>query len=202
VSHQYVSRSFPTDDTRADRSTMRKQFRLHVCKVCGRSFEASPRRRICSPECRNGRAPAVYRFVCPDGRSYVGAVGDSRNRAKQKIARSNSRLLTAFEQYPPETWTYEVLERLPLGCSKRDLREAEQRHIDRLRSWAPDVGFNIVSAVWEGDGPAQRAGRQSPPSSAASLTMTASRSVEQQLTPEFAQALTGPITIFGGLHRE
>lgn len=65
-----------------------------------------------------------------------------------------------------------------------------------------DAGFNIVSAVWEGDGPAQRAGRQSPPSSAASLTMTASRSVEQQLTPEFAQALTGPITIFGGLHRE
>jgi hypothetical protein len=52
------------------------------------------------------------------------------------------------------------LERLPPGCSRRTLREAEQRHIDRLRSWAPDLGFNIVPAVYEGDGPSQRTGRQ------------------------------------------
>lgn len=86
-------------------------------------------------------APAVYRFICPDGRSYVGSVRNGHSRTR--IARSNSRLASAFKQYPLERWTYEVLERLPRGCSKLDLRAAEQRHIDRLRSWAPDAGFNI-----------------------------------------------------------
>jgi hypothetical protein len=27
------------------------------------------------------RAPAVYRFISPDGRSYVGSVNDHRKRA-------------------------------------------------------------------------------------------------------------------------
>jgi hypothetical protein len=105
-------------------------------------------------------SPAVYRFVCRDGRSYVGAVGVISKRDDHGIARSNPRLLAAFEQHPPEDWTFEVLERLHPGCSKRELREAEQRHIDALRSWSPETGFNIYPAIWEGEGPAQRAGRQ------------------------------------------
>jgi hypothetical protein len=109
-------------------------------------------------ECRRIRFPAVYRFVCPDGRSYVGAVCDSRKRGG--IQRSNPRLLAAFELHPPETWIFEVLERLPPGCSIQTLREAEQRHIDRLRSWLPEFGFNMAPAVWTADGPAQRAARQ------------------------------------------
>jgi hypothetical protein len=114
----------------------------------------------CSDECRDAaRAPAVYRFVSPDGRSYVGGVKDCRNRAKG-LQRSNARLLAAFEQHPPETFVYEVLEHLPPRSSERELREAEQRHIDRLRSWSPETGFNIHPAIWEGDGPAQCAGRQ------------------------------------------
>jgi hypothetical protein len=81
-------------------------------------------------------------------------------RGDKGIARKNARLLIAYEQYPPETFTYEVLERLVPGCSERDLRKAEQRHIDRLRSWSLDTGFNMMPAIWEGDGPAQRAASQ------------------------------------------
>jgi hypothetical protein len=88
-------------------------------------------------------APGVYRFICPDGRSYVGAVKNCRKRAKKGIARLNHRLAAAFEQYPPKDWTFEILEWLKPGCSNDQLRKAEQRHIDRLQSWLPDVGFNI-----------------------------------------------------------
>jgi hypothetical protein len=38
------------------------------------------------------------------------------------------------------------------------LREAEQHHIDRLRSRLPEFGFNLASARWTWDGrPAQSA---------------------------------------------
>jgi hypothetical protein len=117
----------------------------------------------------------VYRFVRPDGRSYVGAVGDSRRRGS--IQRPNVRLLAAFELHPPETWAFEVLERLPPGCSIPALREAEQRHIDRLRSWLPEFGINMAPAVWTADGPAQRAGRQR----TAVVLATARRKKKQRL---------------------
>jgi hypothetical protein len=131
------------------------------CNACGQLFESYRGKKYCSPECRgSARAPAVYRFISPDGRSYVGSVKDCRKRGDEGIRRTNSRLLAAFEKYPPETFIYEVLERLPRRCPKWELRAAEQRHIDRLRSWAPEAGFNVDPAVWEGDGPAHRAARQ------------------------------------------
>ena len=131
------------------------------CKACGLTFNPYHGALYCSAECRNGaRAPAVYRFICPDGRSYVGAVKDCRRRAERGIRRSNTRLLAAFKKHPPETFAYEVLEQLRPGCSERELREAEQRHIDRLRSWSPRAGFNIVPAVQDGDGPSHRIGKQ------------------------------------------
>lgn len=92
--------------------------------------------------------PVVYRFVCPDGRCYVGSVRNGRARAKNGIGRMNSRLLAAYKQHPPKTWTYEVLERLPPECSERKLRRAEQRYIEHLRSWHPEHGFNIDPALW------------------------------------------------------
>jgi hypothetical protein len=131
------------------------------CKACGLTFDPYHGALYCSDECRgSARAPAVYRFVCPDGRSYVGSVKDCRNRADNGLRRSNSRLLDAFEHYPPESFAYEALEQLRPGCSERDLREAEQRHIDRLRSWDSACGFNIVPAVQDGDGPSHRVGKQ------------------------------------------
>jgi hypothetical protein len=116
------------------------------CKTCGQPFNSKDRHRYCSDDCRWRKAPAVYRFCAPDGRSYVGAVGDSRRRADEGLRRSNARLVAAFEQHPSETWTYEILELLPPGCSLEELRAAEQRHIDRLRSREPDAGFNILRA--------------------------------------------------------
>src|SRR6476660_7355170 len=97
-------------------------------KTCGRLFAPKNGRKYCPrSECRRRRFPAVYRFISPDGRSYVGAVSDYRKRGD--IRRSNPRLLVAFELHPPETWVFEVLERLPPGCTLQALREAEQRHI-------------------------------------------------------------------------
>jgi hypothetical protein len=137
------------------------QPKIVACKTCWRSFTSKCGRIYCDrPDCRRTVAPGVYRFVCLDGRAYVGSSVNVLKRGDKGIGRKNPRLLAAFEQYPPETFTYEVLERLVPGCPVRDLREAEQRHIDLLRSWSPDAGFNMAPARWGEDGPAQRAARQ------------------------------------------
>jgi hypothetical protein len=108
------------------------------CKACGRPFAPRRGRQFCDHVGRQrNRFPAVYRFICPDGRSYVGAVGDCRNRGD--IRRSNPRLLAAFDLHPPTTCTFEVLERLTPGCSAEALRVAEQQDINRLRSELPAV---------------------------------------------------------------
>jgi hypothetical protein len=130
------------------------------CRACGQSLARTrqwPNLAYCQ-ECRaKPSIAAVYRFVCPDGRSYVGAQNDCRKRPYDGIQRTNSRMSVAFKQYPPDTWTYEVLEVVPRGGA---LRKAEQRHINRLRSWDPKFGFNIFPAIWKGNGPSQRNGRQ------------------------------------------
>jgi len=82
---------------------------------------------------------------------------DSRHRFKSGFRRSNSRLRATYEQHPPETFTCEILEVLKPGCSDEELRKAEQHHIDRLRSWSPDSGFNIDPANWADHGPARQA---------------------------------------------
>ena len=92
-------------------------------------------------------APAVYRYICPDGRSYVGSVADHRKRSRYPIKRKNERLAEAFKTHPPQTWTFELLEELPPGCLVHELRCVEQSHIDRLRSLMPEHGFNIVPAI-------------------------------------------------------
>jgi hypothetical protein len=140
----------------------RGEIKILTCMTCKQSFRSRHSGRwYCSEECRTtSKAPAVYRFICPDGRSYVGSVRDCRKRANNGIQRSNLQLLAAFELHPPKTWTFEVLEQLPSGCSSQALREAEQHHIDRLRSCSPEFGFNMTPATWTADGPAQRVGRQ------------------------------------------
>jgi hypothetical protein len=127
------------------------------CVACGR---LTGPRMYCSKECERRPFPAVYRFVSPDGRSYVGSQGNIRNRDKRGIARANPRLMAAFEKHPPETWTYEILERLPAACSKERLRRAEQRHIERFKSWMPEHGFNIFPAFWKGTTPGTMAARK------------------------------------------
>ena len=37
----------------------------------------------------NKPAPAVYRFICPDGRSYVGSAGNLPGRRGKGFPRSN-----------------------------------------------------------------------------------------------------------------
>jgi hypothetical protein len=143
---------------------MSKQKR--TCRSCGKPFV--PRHHLAwycqKRDC--GGHPAVYRFVCPDGKSYVGSRQRIRNRKKEwKVTHRgwgpgpNQRVRAAFARYPPDTWSFEILEWLPKECSKLKRLEAEQRHIDRLRSWSLEYGFNINPALWSGDGPSQRAGR-------------------------------------------
>lgn len=129
---------------------------------------------FCSPRCRSAPAPAVYRFICPDGRSYVGSVSDNRKRAEQGIQRSNPYLLAAFEKHPPESFKYELLELLPPGCSERKLRTAEQRHIDHFQSWSPD-GFNIYPAIWEKATKVERAAMSKPRIEAQTAKVKAAR---------------------------
>jgi hypothetical protein len=116
-----------------------------ACKTCGQPFERTNwNRKYCSP-CRD--RPSVYRYICPDGRSYVGsACWYINTRDAKGINRSNARLKAAFEQYLPETWTFEVLEQLQPG-QHWELLEAEQRHIDRLRTLSPEFGFNMAPAL-------------------------------------------------------
>jgi hypothetical protein len=123
--------------------------KICVCTICGDEFETHSIRALYCPDCKLTISPIVYRFIAPvpDGRSYVGSMCDGRTRANDGVARSNSRLEEAFAQYPPEMWTYEVLEQLPQGCSRQELVEAEQRHIDRLQTYLPEFGFNMKPAV-------------------------------------------------------
>ena len=82
------------------------------------------------PHCRTPRG--VYRFIAPDGRSYVGSCTEIDRHGRQGLGRSNSRMVEVFDRHPPETWKFDIMERLPPGCSKADRRAAEQRHIDRF----------------------------------------------------------------------
>jgi hypothetical protein len=122
------------------------KFRL-VCATCGQLFRTYRRGyQYCSIQCEVRPAPIVYRYVCPDGRSYVGFVGDGRDRDRKGICRTNERLRAAFEQHPPETWTFEVLERCALDVAMKRCG-SEQRWIDELGTWHPERGFNVDPAV-------------------------------------------------------
>jgi hypothetical protein len=123
------------------------------CKACEKPFEPSNWKHVyCSYRCREGD-PAVYRFAAPRWPQL------RRSRARYPQSRQVRHSAFQFaiarcilEQYPPETFTFEVLERLPHRHSSwqeasRELREAEQRHIDRLHSYDPAMGFNMVTAL-------------------------------------------------------
>jgi hypothetical protein len=129
-----------------------------TCRTCRQRFVPDHgNRKYCSDLCRSRPRPAVYRFIAGDGRSYVGSCADHRERAKSEIGRRNPRLERAFAIYPPETWTFEVLQRLPPASSFEEALAAEQIHIERLRSWHPRHGFNMVPASWTDAGPAAMA---------------------------------------------
>jgi hypothetical protein len=133
------------------------------CVACGEPLPpGSNARRVYCPEiCDHRRrpAPAIYRFVCPDGRCYVGHTGNHHIRDRHGLSCSNSWIAETIATHPLETWTFEVLEDLPPGCSKETLRRAEQHHIEQLRSFLPEHGFNVWPAWWFGDTPGVLAGR-------------------------------------------
>ena len=118
-----------------------------LCIGCGSVIPESafPTRKFCVG-CPNKRcrAPAVYRFICPDGRSYIGITRNHHVRPRYGVARRNARLDEAFANHPPETWTYELIEVLPQGSSREAMQEAEQRHIDNFGSQRPECGFNVA----------------------------------------------------------
>jgi len=97
--------------------------------------------------------------MCPDGRSYVGSAGNAYAKSAEyerylRFARKSAirpmdqrAFVVALKTYPFDPWRFEVIERLPPGCSLRELRVAEQRHIERLGTWRPDRGFNTRPAA-------------------------------------------------------
>jgi hypothetical protein len=56
--------------------------------------------------------PAVYRFVCRDGRFYVGSTRRTKIRAQSGVQRWGCGLSAAIMEYPSETWRFEIGERL------------------------------------------------------------------------------------------
>jgi hypothetical protein len=119
------------------------------CKRCAQPFQSKYVQRLYCSQCLGESGPFVYRFICPDGRSYVGAVQYGLGRFVYGVNRSNKRLEKAFKKYPPDTWPHEILERFAAGCSYRDLRLAEQRHVDRLRTCEKRYGFNVHPPIRE-----------------------------------------------------
>ena len=115
------------------------------CPACAQLM-VSITHEFCGTCRKRRKAPAVYRFVCPDGRSYVGSTPNHRTRNNRGIARTNRWLVEVFGRHLPDTWVYEVLETLPPGCSKTMMEAAEQRHIDRLDTTDPAHGFNVRRA--------------------------------------------------------
>lgn len=134
------------------------------CIACGERLPPGSHagRKFCPEICDHRRrpAPAIYRFISPDGRCYVGSASDVRMRNRGGLSRSNSWIAEVVEKHPLETWTFEVLEELLPGCSKEALRRAEQRHIERFRSWDRQHGFNMHPAVWFGETPGILAARE------------------------------------------
>jgi hypothetical protein len=128
-----------------------------ICRACGEQFvRRHPTQNYCDG-CRDGRrkaskedAPAVHAFICPDGRVYVGSTRHIRARARFGLKRDGYRIFEAEAQFPPNTWRFEVLELLPPECSKQELLEAEQRHMDRLGALNPEFGFNWAPAIRKG----------------------------------------------------
>ena len=74
MSDQNINKKFPTAG----------QVAL-PCPTCGQSFPKYGRKKYCSDHCWIAKAPAVYRFVCPDGRSYVGSRLNIKNRERDGI---------------------------------------------------------------------------------------------------------------------
>jgi hypothetical protein len=115
------------------------------CRTCGAQFVLRDRKIKYCHACRTA-STAVYRFICPDGRSYVGSTHNLKVRPLKGLSRSNRRIKAIIEKYPPETWRFEVLERLPSRRPFQEAVEAEQRHIERLGTLNPERGFNVYAA--------------------------------------------------------
>jgi hypothetical protein len=121
-----------------------RRWHKKICRACNHQFRTKQHNReYCNKHRRAPSVPSVYRFVCPDGRSYVGSVSDGLIRDREGVGRRNGLLDEAFEKYPPDTWIFEVLEWLPLDSDKIERRIAEQKWINHFDSMNPERGFNI-----------------------------------------------------------
>jgi hypothetical protein len=120
-----------------------------ICRACGEQFVLWRRTLKYCDGCRT-KYPGVYRYICPDGRSYVGSAWFLKLRPVNGLSRSNARIDAALKEYPAETRLFEILEVLT-GLAAGDIHHgtlaAEQRHIDRLGTLNPDRGINVVSAM-------------------------------------------------------
>jgi len=87
----------------------------------------------------------VYQIRCKNGKVYVGSAVCIAKRwgyHKQDLRagrHSNSLLQRAWDKYGEASFSFEVIELVPVA----DLIQAEQIHMDRLMSYAREYGFNI-----------------------------------------------------------
>lgn len=90
----------------------------------------------------------IYRYVSPNGKSYVGQTTDEHKRKlcfNNKKYYSGSRLDNAIKKYGAENFTYEVLYRneyLTIEEAIEDLNLKEQEYIEKFDSY--NNGYNMT----------------------------------------------------------
>lgn len=89
----------------------------------------------------------IYRYIAPDGRSYIGKTGLQQGARAQQGAgyRSSSRFWNAIQQYGWETFKYQVLAVVPKNLPNAEKRACllESRYIKEYRTLSPLFGFNM-----------------------------------------------------------
>ena len=114
-----------------------------ACRSCGKQFV--PRRKhgiFCSNKCSIIRTPAIYCFICPDGRRYISSRLNIHNRRKYEIGR-NARINEALKRYHPKPRMFEIFETLPVTTDIKSIRAIELQYILCFETWDEKRGFNV-----------------------------------------------------------
>ena len=88
----------------------------------------------------------VYRLISPSGKSYIGITSKpfkhrfSQHVTKWKNKAYSCKLFNAFDKYPPDLWTHEIL----FEGNKEETQQKEIEYIKLYRTQEDDFGYNIL----------------------------------------------------------
>jgi hypothetical protein len=90
----------------------------------------------------------IYRYIAPDGRSYIGKTGLQQGARAQHNGvgyRTSSRFWNAIQEYGWESFTYQVLAVVSKSLPDAERRACllESKFIKEYRTVSPRFGFNM-----------------------------------------------------------